>query len=78
MLKKIAPALIVATLAGLTALPAAADDLRNAMGGHTGGIVGAGLGGGAGAALGGNVQRNSYSDRDDRGYRRHGKHHHHH
>jgi hypothetical protein len=42
--------------------------------------VGAGLGGGAGAALGGNVQRNSYSDRDDRGrgYRRHGKHHHHH
>jgi len=52
----------------------------NAMGGRTGGIVGAGLGGGAGAALGGNVQRNSYSDRDDRGrgYRRHGKHHHHH
>jgi hypothetical protein len=142
MLKKIAPALFVAALAGLTALPAAADDLSNAlggalggaggaavggalggqtgsviggaigggaggaltangrerkgaivggavgggvgaaagnaMGGRTGGIVGAGLGGGAGAALGGNVQRNSYSDRDDRGYRRHGKHHHHH
>jgi len=143
MLKKIAPALVVATLAGLTALPAAADDLRNAlggglggaggaavggalggqtgsviggaigggaggaltangrerkgaivggavgggvgaaagnaMGGRTGGIVGAGLGGGAGAALGGNVQRNSYSDHDDRGRgRRHGKHHHHH
>ena len=49
----------------------------NAMGSRTGGIVGAGLGGGAGAALGGNVQRNSYSDHDDRGRRRHGKHHHH-
>ena len=43
MLKKIAPALIVATLAGLTALPAAADDLRNALGGALGGAIASGL-----------------------------------
>ncbi|MGF2492972.1 hypothetical protein ACQUWS_23340, partial [Ralstonia pseudosolanacearum] len=52
----------------------------NAMGGRTGGIVGAAAGGGAGAALGGHIQRSSNAEPegDDRGYRKHGKHHHRH
>lgn len=52
----------------------------NAMGGRTGGIVGAAAGGGAGAALGGHIQRSSNAEQEgsDRGYRKHGKHHHRH
>ncbi|MGD7294093.1 hypothetical protein ACQCQ3_24695, partial [Ralstonia pseudosolanacearum] len=52
----------------------------SAMGGRTGGIVGAAAGGGAGAALGGHIQRSSNAEPegDDRGYRKHGKHHHRH
>ena len=52
MWKKIAPTLIVAALAGLTALPAAADDLRNALGGALGGAGGAAVGGAIGGQTG--------------------------
>ncbi|MGD7201218.1 hypothetical protein ACQCRF_24550, partial [Ralstonia pseudosolanacearum] len=49
---------------------------------RVGGQLEAGLraGGGAGAALGGHIQRSSNAEPegDDRGYRKHGKHHHRH
>ncbi|EJO61572.1 hypothetical protein BURMUCF2_A2248, partial [Burkholderia multivorans CF2] len=48
MWKKIAPALVVAALAGETALPAAANDLNNALGGALGGVAGAAVGGAVG------------------------------
>lgn len=52
MWKKIAPTLIVAALAGATALPAAADDLNNALGGALGGAAGAAVGGAVGGQTG--------------------------
>ncbi|MGD7298502.1 hypothetical protein ACQCQS_21440, partial [Ralstonia pseudosolanacearum] len=58
MWNKIAPALIVA-LAGMTALPAVAGDLSNALGGALGGAggaaVGGALGGQTGAVIGGAI-----------------------
>ncbi|HGF2962569.1 TPA: hypothetical protein ACF6U4_002100, partial [Burkholderia multivorans] len=52
MWKKIAPALVVAALAGATALPAAANDLNNALGGALGGVAGAAVGGTVGGSTG--------------------------